>query len=105
MAKDSEPRWAELLKAGVGAFLITKDKVMEELDKILEEKGVGEQEKKDIKSKLMERATEERGKMEKTVREALEGQIEKAGFVRREELEKLEKRLADLEDNIQDEER
>lgn len=99
---NNDIKWEDLLNAALGAVLLTKDKIVSEVDKILEKQDIGAETKEDIKSKLIQRAEQERKDVTKTLQEALEKKITEAGFVRKKDVEELEGQLEQLERRVEE---
>lgn len=98
-----EENWTKLLKAGVGAALLAKDRISEELEGVLEDMDLGELKREEIRETFLERTEEERDNLVEKVDDLLQERLEKMDFVRHEEFEKLEGELEELKKNIEDE--
>ncbi len=96
-----EDNWTRLLKAGVGAALLAKDRISEELEGVLEDMDLGELKREEIRESFLERTEEERGNLVEKVDDLLQERLEKMDFVRREEFEQLEGELEDLKKNLE----
>lgn len=83
--------------AGVGAALITKDKVEDALSEWVQRGKVTAEEAKAMASKVAEEGRTEFEKSSRQVQEAVKELMEKAGVGQKDRIEALEKRLLALE--------
>jgi polyhydroxyalkanoate synthesis regulator phasin len=81
---------------GLGLAFMTKDKI-EEFSKELVEKGrLSETEGKDFIDELQEKSEEARKKLEEQIQSALNSTLKKMNIATRDDISRLEKRLAKL---------
>jgi polyhydroxyalkanoate synthesis regulator phasin len=81
---------------GLGLAFMTKDKI-EEFSKELVEKGrLSETEGKDFIDELQEKSEEARKKLEEQIQRALNSTLKKMNIATRDDISRLEKRLAKL---------
>lgn len=96
--------WRELLEKtielGLGAALLTRDTASKAMDDLVKRGAVSKEEGRKLVSHMMEQGKGQREKMEEFVSEAVERAVSKGNLARRSALEKLEERLAALEDKF-----
>jgi len=96
--------WRELLEKtielGLGAALLTRESASNIIDDLVKRGAVSKDEGKKLVSHMMERGQSQREKIEEFVSEAVERAMSKGDVARRSTLEKLEERLAALENKL-----
>jgi len=83
--------------AGIGLGFVAKEKVEEMGKKLIEEAKLGEAEGRKFIDELKKKSEDARLALEKTVNDAVAAAFKKIDIVRRQDIEKLEKRIAELE--------
>lgn len=91
----------ELIKrtflTGVGLAALTKDKVEEQAKKIAEELKLDEQEGRKLADDLLRQAEQSREKLTSQVKQMVKKTLQELHLPSREDLERIEKRLEELE--------
>lgn len=100
MADKENDNWTKLLKAGIGAALLAKDRISEEIDNVLEGQGVGKEKREELKERLVRRTEEEQDSLIDKIDDLLQERLEKSGFVRKKEFEDLEERIKKIEEQL-----
>ena len=91
-----------LLFTGLGALVITKDKMEDMVSELVSEGEISEEEGKNIVNNFVSRAREEREKIADRVRSELEKQYGSAGLASKKEVEKLRLEVRDLSAKVRE---
>ena len=83
--------------AGVGAAVITKDKVEKSLDEMVEKGKMSAQEAKDLSEKIIESGEKETEQAKNEATRLFTDMLNRAQVVTRDQFEALEKRVKELE--------
>lgn len=87
----------ESLLTGLGAVLLTKEKVEEVIRKLSQETSLSEAEARKLRDELLETGTREFEKLEKAVSESFRSSFENVGLVRQEAFEELRQKVDAME--------
>lgn len=98
MENSKDSQWSELVKTGLGMVLLTKDRLMDEVDRVLQRKEISASDREDIQERLLERTDQEREQLMDKLFELLDKRLEQAGVVRKEEFDQLRERVEQLEE-------
>lgn len=86
--------------AGLGAAVVTRDKVEEKLKKLVDEGKLTREEAKRTADELLESGRGQWEEVKKRIAEAVANGIEPLGLVRRDDFQVLEKRVKDMEERL-----
>lgn len=87
--------------AGIGASLVTKDKIEAALQDLVKQGKVSTEEARSLASKLADEGRREWESAGKDLAEKLETLLAKADYARKADLQALERRLSELEKRLQ----
>jgi len=90
----------KLLLAGLGTIDLTEEKLKAVFDDLVARGEVSEKEAKELVSGWAKRAGEQRTKIQQQIDEAVHRALGKLGVSHREDVEKLESRIAELERRV-----
>lgn len=85
---------------GIGIGLMTKDKIKELVNKISEEFKMSEEEARKFTEELLEESKDIKEKINEMIDSQVKKTIEKLGLATREDIEKLEKKIEQLEQKL-----
>jgi len=88
------------LLAGIGAMALTQKKAEELIDELKERLNLSEEEGKKLMEKLRGAAKENQEKLEKMAGDEVKKACDRMGLVSKEEFEKLQKKVAQLEKQL-----
>ena len=103
----------DMLATGLGAVFLTKEKIEEMVDKLVEEGSVSKQEAEELIDNMVKKAKTQREELKSKLKTEIKNEFEKAGVSSQEEVKDLkgqvdrlelqvkalEKEIADLKDN------
>jgi len=84
----------------LGLLSLTREKVKESIDELLERGEMAKEEKFKFLGRLMEEAQRQEEELNKRIRETVHRIVSQMGFATREELLELKKRIEELEARI-----
>ncbi len=87
---------------GLGAVLLTEEKVKETLDDLVKKGELSKEDSKTMVKEVLERAKENKKIIEEKITEELEKFIKKANIATNSELQNLEKRIENLENLLKE---
>ena len=87
----------DMLATGLGAVFLTKDKIEDMVQKLVEEGSVNKQEAEELISNMVEKAKKQREEIKDKVKTELKNEFEKAGFSKQEEVDDLKAKVDRLE--------
>ena len=94
----------EILKksilASIGVLDLSAEKVRKAVDKLVEKRRINKEEAKKLVDELVERGKKEKEKLEKALERGLTKGLKLTNIASRQQVEKLEKRLAKLEEEL-----
>lgn len=88
------------MMAGLGAVLLTKNKVEEIIRKTVAETKISEDEARKLRDELIEAGEQQVSKLENTVTEIIHRNMESLGLGRKDELDKLKQKIEAFETRI-----
>lgn len=83
----------DILNVGLGSAFLAKEKVEEELDRLIERGKVSKSDAKEFLDRAKERASKEEDKFKEKVKEALKEVVSELNLASKEDLEKLKDEL------------
>lgn len=89
------------IMAGIGASLVTKDKIEAALQDLVKQRKVSTEEARTLAMKLAEEGRREWESAGKDLAEKLEVLLAKADYARKADLQALERRISELEKRLQ----
>jgi len=89
------------IMAGIGASLVTKDKIEAALQDLVKQGKVSTEEARTLAMKLAEEGRREWESAGKDLAEKLEALLAKADYARKADLQALERRISELEKRLQ----
>jgi polyhydroxyalkanoate synthesis regulator phasin len=96
--------WREFLEKtvelGLGAALLTADSVKKVVDDLVKRGGMSKEEGQKLAAQLLERGKAQKERMERLVAETVERVLSRTDVARRSQLAELERRMAELEEEI-----
>lgn len=93
------------LLAGVGALALTQKKAEELIDELKDKLNLSEEEGKKLLNKFQEAAKDSQKRLEELAHEEVQKACDRLGVVTKEDLTKLEKRIASLEKQLKSQEK
>ena len=90
----------DMLLTGLGAIVETKDKAEELVENMVEQGDVTRKEGKKLLDEFLEKTDKETTKLSDKVSKQLEKKLKQAGFVTKKEVEDLNKRIKELEEQL-----
>jgi polyhydroxyalkanoate synthesis regulator phasin len=90
----------KLMLTGVGALTLSQQKLEETVNEVRKQLNLSEEEGRKLLSRIQKNAEEQRQKLEKLAAEEVKKSCERLGLVTRDDLKKVEKKLADLEQRL-----
>ena len=93
----------KLMHLGIGAAALTEDKVESLVHDLIKKGELSEEEGKKTISELREKIKARRNELQEKIENTVSATVKKMRFVTREEFENLEKRIAALEKNRNEE--
>ena len=87
----------DMLATGLGAVFLTKDKIEDMVQKLVEEGSVNKQEAEELIEDMVKKAKKQREELKNKVKTEVETEFENAGFSRQEEVEDLKGKVDRLE--------
>ncbi|NLV25278.1 MAG: phasin family protein [Deltaproteobacteria bacterium] len=90
----------KLVLTGMGALTLSQQKLEEMVKEVRERLNLSEEEGKKLVARIQKSAEEQQKKLEKLAMEEVHKSCERIGVVSREDLKKVEKKLADLEKRL-----
>jgi polyhydroxyalkanoate synthesis regulator phasin len=91
----------EMMVTGLGALFLTKDKLQEMVDELVEQGKMSREEAAEMVEEMMTKAKEQRNDIEERITEDIKENLDKAGLTSKEKVEKLEGRVKSLELQVQ----
>lgn len=85
---------------GIGLAALTKERVEEITSELIKTGELKHKEAGDFKEKLMKKAEEEKKEVKNFIRTQVKAIAEELGFVTKDEIEKLKKKLEELESEL-----
>jgi polyhydroxyalkanoate synthesis regulator phasin len=85
---------------GIGALYMTKEAVEGIVDELVKKGDLTQQEGRKLAAEMLERGEKERKQIQSTVESAVAKVLEKSGVATKADLERLEARVAALEDQL-----
>lgn len=95
----------EMMVTGLGALFLTKDKVEEMVQKLVEEGKVSKEEANELINNMTKKAKEQQEQMRDKIKTEIENSFNKVGIVKREEVEELKDKVVKLELHVRSLER
>lgn len=87
----------DMLATGLGAVFLTKDKIEEMVQNLVEEGSVSKKEAEELVDNMVEKAKKQREDIKNKVKSEVKNEFEKAGFSRQEEVKNLKQKVDTLE--------
>ncbi len=95
----------EMVVTGLGALVLTKEKIEDLVDELVKEGKVSRDEAEDLVDSMVNKAKKERKSLENKIRKEVDNSISKTGLSQKKEVEELNQQLNKLELHITDLER
>jgi len=95
----------EMMVTGLGALFLTKDKVEEMVQKLVEEGKVSKDEANELINNMTKKAKEQQEQMRDKIKTEIDNSLNKVGIVKKEDVEELNEKVAKLELHIKSLER
>lgn len=83
----------DILATGIGAFYLAKEKVEEELEKLVEKGKISREEMKGLLEKARQKGESEEVKIKEEVKKMVKEALDELGVATKEDLEELKKSL------------
>lgn len=90
----------KVIEVGLGAFTVSKDKIQELIDELVDEGEVTQREAKSFANKILDRVKKERDEIKKTIQEEVQSVVTKLGIVSKSDFKALEKKVSSIEKKL-----
>ena len=87
----------KMMVTGLGAVFLTRDKIQEIVDELVEQGQVSRGEAEDLVEEMFTKAKQQREELEEKIMEDLKENLNKTGLTSQEEVEELKGRIKNLE--------
>ncbi|WP_408954826.1 phasin family protein [Natroniella sp. ANB-PHB2] len=91
----------ETMVTGLGALLFTKEKLEDMVQELIEEGAVNREEAEQLVDEMIDKAQQQKKEMREKISLEVEKKLAKSGFAKKRELERLRRKVEQLELHIQ----
>ena len=87
----------KMMVTGLGAVFLTRDKIKDMVDELVEQGKVSRDEAEDLVEEMFTKAQQQRKELEEKITNDIKDNLDKTGLTNQEKIEELENRIKNLE--------